>query len=130
MDYNLDCDQSSDLLWALCRDVETLRASDGKKYVYFRPKKLSELSVVMYVLKSNYAKPRLHFTRYYKTDFGFNTLIVRASLWNNENDLLKNVKSKRCANKKFVDKKVPNIFPLLPRSAKNRIVANLYENVK
>ncbi len=130
MNYSLDINQSSELLWALCRDIETLKASDGKKYVYFRLRKLSELPVVMYILKSNYVKSCLHFTRYYKTDFGFKTLIVRASLWNSENDLLKNVKSKRSADKKTVGKKVPCVFPLLPRRLKNRVIANLHENVK
>jgi len=130
MNYSLDTNQSSELLWALCRDVETLRASDGKKYVYFRLRKLSELPVVKYILKSNGVKSNLHFTRYYKTDFGFKTLIVRASLWNSENDLLKNVKSKRSADKKAVAKKVPCVFPLLSRGLKNRVIANLHENVK
>ena len=128
MNYSLDENQSSELLWALCRDVETLRASDGKKYVYFRLRQLSELPVVKYILKSNGVKSNLHFTRYYKTDFGFRTLIVRAPFVNN--NFLQNVKSKRSADKKAVGKKVPCVFPLLPCGLKNRVIANLHENVK
>ena len=127
MNYSLDINQSSELLRALCCDVETLRASNGKSYVYFWTRKLSILMVVKYILKLNGVKSNLHFTRY-RANLGGRTLIVRAPFVNN--NFLQKVKSNRSADKKAVGKKVPCVFPLLPCGLKNRVIANLHENVK
>jgi len=126
MNYSLDENQSSELLRALCYDVKTLRASNGKSYVYFWTRKLSILMVVKYILKLNGVKSNLHFTRY-RANLGGRTLIVRAPFVNN--NFLQHVKSNR--SQKYVSNaNVPCAFSLLPRGVKNRVVAKLHENVK
>jgi len=132
MNYSLDESQSMDLLFALCADVSNLRVGlESKRYFYLRPRKLSDLSVMMYILRKFGANPHLHFTRFYLyMGECAKKLIVRVPISNNKFvQSLNDVYSQK-RNTLKLSSGVPCVFPLLPRGLKNRVIANLHENVK
>lgn len=136
MKKELSIEQMATVLFMLCSDVQLLKTRDGCFY-YFRPRVLSNIQAIQYVLRQNGVMANRHRSHYYNAEFGNTDLIVRVPKL--KFDSYANPKFKQAFEKMYSNRtefmlglpmrldNVGNMFWAKTKSGKIKVLTNIVE---